>query len=162
MPATLRWARLPRSMKKTMDNLLSKITENLLRQKSVVLVGSTDSGKTYWIQNTLIPHLESLNNKVEYLKDGSELSKGSPGVVICDEVETLFDKDYLQGSSPEDYYTPEYLEKVRQWHENYARLPKSTLFVITRNKPDQIKNLLENFRKSDWDDREVVVFKFEK
>lgn len=145
-----------------MDNLLRKITDVLSQHKSAVLVGATDSGKTYWIQHTLIPYLEFSGKKVEYLKHGSELPKGSPDIVICDEVETLSDKDYLQGENTEDYYTEEYLNKVRGWYKNYSQMPASTLFVITRNKPHQVENLIQNFKKSDWDNREVVVIKFEK
>ena len=145
-----------------MDNLLFKITENLLKQKYVVLVGSSDSGKTFWVKNTIIPYLEASGKKVEYLKDGSELPKESPDVVICDEVETLFDQEYLKGDNTEEYYTDEYLDKVNGWYKNYAELPMSTLFVVTRNKPNQVENLLQNFHKADWDDRDIVVLKFEK
>jgi|SRR3989344_136572 len=145
-----------------MTDLLSVISKNLARHKSIVLVGPTDSGKTYWVKNTLIPHLESAGRKVEYLSDGSSLPEGSPEIVICDEVETLFDQDYLRGDNPEDYYTKEYLDKVKAWYGHYAQLPSATLFVITRNEPGQIENLIQNFHQADWDGREVTVLKFEK
>ncbi len=127
-----------------------------------MLVGPSDSGKTFWAKNTLIPYLETSGKKVEYLKDGSELPKELLNVVICDEVEILFDQEYLQGNSAEKYYTDEYLNKVRGWYKSYSQLPMSTLFITTRNEPNQIDNLLQNFHKADWDNRDIVVLKFEK
>lgn len=145
-----------------MDNLLTKILDTLAQPKSVVLIGATDSGKTYWIQNTLLPHLEALGARAEYLKDGSKLPHESSTVVICDEVETLFDKDFLQAQSEESHYTQKYLNKIDGWYKNYSKLPIGTLFVITRNQPDEIENLLQNFKQADWDNREITVVKFER
>jgi len=145
-----------------MDDLLTKVSNILLQLKSVVLVGPTQSGKTHWIKNNLIPNLESMGKSVEYLKDGHEISKDLADIVICDEVETLFDKKYLQNGD-ENYYTEEYLNTVRnKWYKNYSTLPASTLFVITRNEPSHINNLFQNFRRADWDNREIEILKFEK
>jgi thymidylate synthase len=145
-----------------MNDLLTKIANSLEQQKSVVLVGQTNSGKTYWIKNTLMPHLESIGKSVEYLKDGHEFLKGSPNIAVCDEVETLFDKKYLENGD-ENYYTEKYLDTVsNKWFKNYSSLPASTIFVITRNEMDQINNLLQNFKKADWDSRDIEVLKFEK
>jgi len=143
------------------DILTIKITDLLVQPKSVVLVGETNSGKTHWIKNTLIPHLRSLGKQVEYLRDGNELTKQSPDIVICDEAETLFDKKYLQNNKS-DYYSPEYLKKVQDWQKNYSKLPAATLFAITRNQPEQIANLVANFKQADWDNRPVIVFEFTK
>ncbi|MEK7645768.1 MAG: hypothetical protein AAB374_01535 [Patescibacteria group bacterium] len=140
-----------------MINLLSEITELLLENKSIVLVGSSNSGKTYWIKNTLIPYLESQGKEVRYLEDGDAKITDSADIVICDETETLFDEDFLQ-----DKNTEEYLNKVNRWYKNYSELPASTLFVVTRNESDQIENLLQNFNKADWDGRDVVVLRFKK
>ena len=142
-------------------NMLEKISSEL-RFRSVVLVGPTDSGKTYWVRNTLIPYLESSGQKVEYLKDGDQPLSGTPNVVVCDEVEVLFDEKYLQGNNPEPYYTDEYLTKVHHWFANYSLLPQKTIFIVTRNQPDQIQNLVDNMRQADWDNRDVTVLKFEK
>lgn len=145
-----------------MDSLLAKVSDILIQSKSVVLVGPTNSGKTYWIKNILIPYLESVGQIVEYLKDGHEILKSSPNIAVCDEVETLFDQEYLQNGN-ENYHTKEYLNTVRnKWYKNYSKLPASTLFVITRNEPDQINNLLQNFKNADWDNREIQILKFEK
>lgn len=145
-----------------MNNLTTRITDILSQGKSVVLVGPTGSGKTFWVQNTLIPHLESLGKKVEYLKNGATLPKWSPDIVICDEVETLFDRDYLEEKVSRDYYSDEYLKTISGWYKNYSRLPVSTLFVTTRNEPNWIKNLIANMHQADWDNRDITVLKFER
>ena len=44
--------------------------------------------------------------------------------------------------------------------KKYSQLPVSTLFVVTRNESDQIENLLQNFHKADWDNRDIAVFEF--
>lgn len=144
-----------------MNDLAQKILEEL-RFKSVVLVGPTDSGKTYWVQNTLIPYLESQGQKVEYLKDGDQSVAGSPDVVICDEVEVLFDEKYLQGNNLEPYYTDEYLTKVHRWFANYSLLSQKTIFIVTRNQPDQVKNLVDHMHQTDWDNRDLSVLEFKK
>lgn len=144
-----------------MNNLAEKISSEI-HSRSVILVGPTDSGKTYWIQNTLIPYLESQGKKVEYLRDGDEGVASTPDIVICDEVEVLFDEKYLRGDSSEPYYSDNYLNKVRYWFSNYSLFPQQTVFVVTRNKPDQIKNLIDNMHQADWDNRDVLVLEFKK
>jgi hypothetical protein len=143
-----------------MNNLVIEITKDLLEQKSVALVGATDSGKTYWIKSKLIPHIQSLGKNVEYLENGDKLPSEASDIVICDEAETFSDKEYVQERN-ENQYSPEYEKKVLDiWHKNYSKLPASTLFVITRNTPKQIDNLSQNFKTADWDNREIVVVKF--
>ena len=145
------------------NDLLSKVAENLLQHRSVALVGMTNSGKTYWVRHELIPHLEKMGKTVVYLRDGSEVPQSSSDVVVCDEAETMFDEKFLHDhvGDVENYYSQEYFAKVRLWHHNYARLIPSTLFVITRNKPEDIDNLVQNFHNADWDNRDLVVLKFE-
>lgn len=38
-----------------------EITDEILKGNSVAVVGVSGSGKTHWIQNTLIPKLQKLN-----------------------------------------------------------------------------------------------------
>ena len=74
----------------------------------------------------------------------------------------MFDEKFLHdhAGDVENYYSQEYFAKVRLWHGNYARMIPSTLFVITRNKPEDIDNLVQNFRTADWDGRELTVLRF--
>lgn len=143
-----------------MNSLAQNIADEL-RFRSVILVGPTDSGKTHWVQSNLIPYLESAGQHVAYLKDGDQALVGVPDVVVCDEAEVLFDEKYLQDDNPEPYYSDEYMQKVHRWFVNYSLLPRKTIFVVTRNQPDQIKNLVDNMHQADWDNRDVTVLKFE-
>ena len=142
--------------------LISDLVNKLVVNNTVALVGPTNSGKTYWVKNILIPHLESLGKKVEYLKDGDMLPEFQDSIVISDEAETMFDAKYLQGNKVDDYYAKEYLEKVDGWYKNYTKLPSSTLFIITRNSVDQIENLVKNFHTADWDGRNIFTIRFNK
>jgi hypothetical protein len=74
----------------------------------------------------------------------------------------LFDEKYLQGDSLEPYNSNDYLKKVHRWFSKYSILPRQTVFVITRNKADQIKNLVDNMHQADWDNRDVTVLEFKK
>jgi ABC-type multidrug transport system ATPase subunit len=141
-----------------MKNLLAEISNKLINHESVVLIGPSDAGKTYWAKNILIPYLESRGKKVCYLEDGDAPLNESAEIVICDEVETLFDEAYFQSKSTEPYYSKEYLEKVHRWHKKHSALPNGTLFIITRNYVDQVENLFKNFHKADWDGRTISVF----
>jgi hypothetical protein len=143
-----------------MEDLLKEVINKLINHESVILVGPTDSGKTHWIENVLIPHLKLLGKTPQYLKDGDALPEVGSDIVICDEVETLFDEACLKDKSLKKYYNEEYLEKVRKWYENYAQLPKSTMYVITRNAQKQINNLVKNFHNADWDNRPISVIEF--
>ena len=140
-----------------MNDLHITIANILLQSKSVVLVGLADSGKTTWVKNTLIPYLESIGKSVQYLKDGDKFPKKLKDIIICDEVETLFDKEYLQSKNRKNYYTDKYLTRVLEWHKKYSKLPAETLFIITRNEQNQIDNLLKNFKRADWDNREILT-----
>jgi hypothetical protein len=134
-----------------MKGLAEKIVE-ALQSRSVVLVGPSDSGKTYWLQHSFIPYLESQGMTVAYLKDGDAAFSGSPDVVVCDEAETMFDEPA----------TGKYLDKVRRWFAKYSLLPQRTVFVISRNTPKQIKNLIDNMHRADWDDRDIQVLEFKR
>ena len=143
-----------------MDNLTIKIKNLLARNKSVVLVGPSDSGKTYWLKNVFIPQIKSVGMRAKYLENSGAPYKKSSGIVICDEVETLFDERYLQRGHKKPYYEAKYLEKVGKWFKRYSTLPPSTLFVITRNTKDQVKNLMSNFHRADWDNRQITILEF--
>lgn len=144
-----------------MDNLLTKITNILLKQKSVVLVGQTQAGKSHWVEHELIPNLEK-DKKVVYFKEATDIKPNNADIFIFDEAETLFDKEFLEEKHPEEnpYYTLPYLEKVKSWHESYKKFDGPSLYVMTRNSEQDINNLVQNFTCADWDNREVLTIKF--
>ncbi|MDP1718945.1 MAG: hypothetical protein Q8L24_00780 [bacterium] len=146
-----------------MTDLVSKISELLLRNKSALLVGPSDSGKTYWVENELIPSLKQ-NHKVVLFKDAEAIQNKQGDIFIFDEAETLFDQSFLEELHPDKrpYYSIEYLDRVRGWYKLYAQFSGATLFVISRNNSAEVDNLVQNFKRADWDDRVIVTFKFEK
>jgi hypothetical protein len=146
-----------------MVDLLSKIAELLLQNKSTVLIGSSDSGKTYWVEHELIPFLRQ-NKKVIFFKNGEAIQNTQGDIFIFDEAETLFDEHFLANrhSDEHPYYDLKYLEKVRGWHKRYAQFPEASLFIISRDTKEEVDYLVENFKKADWDNRGIIAFKFEK
>jgi hypothetical protein len=149
----------------SVDNIIfmseeSTIISEILKGNSVVVVGPTGSGKTYWVQNTLIPKLQELNKSVSYSKDGfSNPPKGD--VTIFDESETLFDADRLEKSHSDapPYYSEKYLKQVHDWHKMCASHDEPSIYIISRQ-PEDVQFLVDNFYKSDWDNRNLKVFSF--
>lgn len=135
--------------------LTTDIYSYLNNQKNVLLIGPTDSGKTWYVKNTLIPFLQSKNLEVVYFSDPDFSLDSIPNkdsVVIVDEIEIFFDQDFLTSRSIEDkpYYSAEYLAKVKNWHKNLAKLTNPSLFVLTRNDDKEISNIVRNLKTTDW------------
>lgn len=143
------------------NNILNKITSSFLNNKSIVLVGMSGSGKTYWVKNELIPALEQEKNVV-YFKDGDAVNNTEGDIFIFDEVETLFDREFLEKRHPDEnpYYMETYLNKINLWQEKYKKFDKPCLYVITRNEYQEIQNLVQNFKHTDWDNREIETICF--
>ena len=136
---------------------------NILQEgKSVLLVGPTESGKTWFICNKLIPFIKSKNETVLYIDghiDDKKYNKAD--YVIVDEFETLLDKDYLQELHPEEkpYYEKEYISSINEWHRSLADISTSILFVLTRNEKKEIANIIQNIDKTDWG-KKIVTFEY--
>jgi len=139
------------------------IEKELLGGSNIVLVGPTNSGKSWFLQQQLIPWLKKKNIKASYLKDCNEsMSEDDESdYFIIDEVETFFDKGFLETRHPDKtpYYTDEYLSQVNIWHKNIAQISKPAVFVITRNEDEEIDYLVKNLKQTDWG-KPVKVLKF--
>lgn len=146
-----------------MKDLSKQITDLLSQNKSIVLVGPTNSGKSYWVEHTLIPELEK-GKKIAYFKETTDIKETDADIYIFDEAETLFDKEFLEERHPEEnpYYTPAYLEKVKSWHEMYKKFGKPSLYIITRNSEEELDHLVQNFTHTDWDNRGILTIRFER
>src|SRR3989344_7163315 len=144
-----------------MNEQLEKVIDSLLRNKSVVLVGSTNSGKSYWVEHYLIPVLGK-SKKIAYFKEAEDIQKIEADIFIFDEAETFFDKEFLRKRYPEKnpYYAPSYVKRVKNWHELYKKLNKPSLYIITRNSDEEVDYLVQNFNHTDWDNREILTLKF--
>jgi len=137
-----------------MKKLTEKIYKELLSRKSVLVIGCTDSGKTHYALNELIPFLKVKKLNVIYFPNCNNLLNipNNVDVAIIDEVETLADRDFLERQHPNDrpYYSAEYLEKVKNWHRILKNIQTPSVFVLTRNEKEEIKYLIDNIKTMDW------------
>lgn len=128
-----------------------------------MLVGPTDSGKTWFIRNEVIPNLKKEGYKMQYIKDCdwdfSDLT--NIDFVFVDEVETLTDRAFLEKRHPEEvpYYTDGYLETVKQWNEKLARIKTPAVFLIARNEDEEVDNLVKKMKVTDWGTK-VMTLRF--
>lgn len=143
-------------------NLLNKIAIGLIRRENMVLIGTSDSGKTKFVKEELIPELEKKGKKVAYFKDGANIKEQEADVYIFDEVETFSDREYLEEKYPEEkpYYTDEYEKKVKDWFWEYKKYDAACLYVITRKTKEDVEYLSDHFKWADWDDRRLETFIF--
>lgn len=139
----------------------TNIIEEIKKGRNIVILGPSGSGKTYWVKDYFIPKLQELGKKVNYFEDGFSKDLPSVDISIFDEAETLLDYSQLQNKYIEDkpYYSKKYLEEVNFWHELYKKHPEQSVYIISRKKSD-INFLVENFNKTDWDNRDIKVFEF--
>ncbi|KKR13409.1 MAG: hypothetical protein UT43_C0044G0005 [Parcubacteria group bacterium GW2011_GWC1_39_29] len=144
-------------------DILQKLTQGLLQGENLVLVGISDSGKTRFVKEELIPELEKNEKKVVYFKDGPSITNQEADIYIFDETESFCDREYLEEKYSEEkpYYTDEYERKVKDWFWSYKKHDKSCLYIITRKNEDDIEYLRGHLRWADWDDRKLETFAFE-
>ena len=136
-----------------MNDLTNNIYQELSGGGNVLLVGPTDSGKTWYINNILIPFLREKKMRVVYFSNPDNISKNNKAdIIIVDEVEVLIDQDKLEASSSghEPYYSEVYLNKVKAWHNKLQKLTVPSIFVLTRNNKKEISNIVDNVVTTDW------------
>lgn len=145
------------------ENLETKLYENI---KGInLIVGKKDSGKTYFVLNTLIPFLKNKNINSIYFEECMMTDffiPTSDDVAIFDEFETFFDKDFLENKyNDQNYYKDSYITKVKNLFNTIGGIDIPKILILTRNLDDEIENILNNMKKIDWGD-EIKVFNFEK
>lgn len=146
-------------------NIQKKIYKLLANKKSLFLVGSTDSGKTWFVKNNLIPFLREKGMSVLYVQNCDDVPESiSEDCVIIDEVETLQDKVFLENnnSGEKPYYNKEYETKIKKWFDELKMVKVPCVYIVTRNNKKEIKNFIDIMKKTDWDSRSVECLKFEK
>lgn len=143
--------------------LAEDISLLLQQNKNVILVGPSDSGKTWFVKHTLIPYLQEQGRKVKYYENCDVLADEdiSTDFAIVDEVELLLDKDFLQKLHPEDtpYYKSEYLAKIAKWQKQLAKLTIPGLFIVSRGN-DTLSNILEQVHSLEWNGEQCEVLEF--
>ena len=134
---------------------------------SLFLIGPTDSGKSWFIKNNLLPFLTQKGLRGVYYADCNEVP--SQGVMhldfaLIDEVESLQDQKFLEAIYPDKkpYYSKEYLQKVRSWFVKLCSLKIPSVYITTRNSAEEIKNFFECVNTTDWDGRKVEILVFNK
>lgn len=136
------------------------ILQKIKNKENVAIVGETDSGKTWFINNELMPFLEKQGIKAAYFEDCDKIDNSSQAdCFIVDEVETLFDKKRLEEKYGQDYYNNDYLVKVADWHKKLSIITKPAIFIVTRNAAD-VEYLVENYKKLEWNQFPVRTIEF--
>ena len=137
-----------------MIKLTEKIYKELLFCNNVLLIGLADSGKTYYALNELAPFLKNKKLNTVYFSNCNDFLNipNNVDAVIADEVETLIDKDFLEQRYPDEkpYYSAEYLKKVKNWHDKLKLIQAPSVFILTRNKKEEIESLVHNVKMTDW------------
>lgn len=152
-------------MKTAATDLSERISQLMASGRSVVMIGRTESGKSWFVTHTLLPYLQEKGHSVAYFAEPNDYDENvSADLVIADEVEILADRDYLQKQYPNEkpYYTPDYLIRVRDWFHKLAEIHQPTLYIVTRNTDEDIDNIVQNMKCAEWDDRPVEIVKFYK
>ena len=137
-----------------MKKLTEKIYKELLLRNNVLLIGLADSGKTHYALNELTPFLNKKKLNTAYFPNCDDFLSipDNADAVIVDETETLMDKDFLERRYPDEkpYYSEEYLKKVKNWHNKLKLIQVPAVFILTRNKKEEIGYLINNVKTTDW------------
>ena len=147
-----------------MNPLNKAIQKSLLSRKSILLIGPTDSGKTWYAEKELIPFIKGLGLEVGYFENPDEfINSGSDiaslDVCVFDEVETFIDKDFLTGKYGEGYYSPEYVRKATSWIRALSSVKIPSIFIVSRNSRDEINHLMKKAKTTDWG-KDMVCLEF--
>lgn len=146
--------------------LNEKILSILRSNRSVLLVGQTNSGKTWFIKKEFMPFLKKQNIKTVYFANPGKLfatKVKDADFIIVDEVEIMQDKDFLQNIHFKEnpYYSPKYLNKVKKWFNNLKYVGQPSIFIVTREK-EAIKNLIKTVKILEWNNQKVRVVEFKR
>lgn len=145
-----------------MDTLEEKIFNILDQGDSVLLVGPTEAGKTWFVKNKLIPLCAANPKTFEYIDgypDDHQLK--DTDLVIVDEFETFLDRAFLESRHEDEvpYYTDKYVADNVDWYRRLAEIKKPMLFVLTRNEQEEIDYMVNSMKKTDWS-QPVSVFEY--
>ncbi|MBU1131071.1 hypothetical protein KJ840_02985 [Patescibacteria group bacterium] len=147
-------------------HLENKILKTLSSEQDVFLVGPSDSGKTWFIKNRLLPFFSQNHKKVVYFSNCEKISASrlkNADYIIVDEVETMQDLKFLETIYPQKkpYYSDSYKTKVKIWFKLLKSIKQPGIFVVTRKK-QTIDYFLKNIITPDWHNKKVKVIEFNK
>lgn len=128
----------------------------------MILVGPTEAGKTWFIENKLKPLLKANSKSFEYI-DGypdNHLTKETD-IVIVDEFETFLDRVFLECRHVDEvpYYADQYVADNLDWHRRLAEIKQPAVYILTRNEQEEVDNIINTLDETDWA-QPVTVFKY--
>ena len=144
-----------------MQDLADKITQKIIDSCNVLLVGPSDSGKTWFAKHDLINTLKQADIRVAYFENCDVIDgKNEADCFMIDEVEIMGDRNYLESKYGLKYFNDDYLDRVALWHNKLSKIKKPSIFIVTRNNKDEINYLKENYKFLEWNNSPVSVFIF--
>jgi hypothetical protein len=141
------------------------ILDLLKNRKSLFLIGPSNSGKTWFIKNDIIPYLAEHRLKPAYFANADQISNTDYcTAAVIDEIESLQDRVFLETAHPieKPYYSTEYLNKLNRWFTKLRTIKAPSVYIITRNHQIEIKNFVATVKTTDWDNRPVEIIEFNK
>lgn len=137
--------------------LSNRLVKYIERGLSIILIGKTNSGKSYFVKKELISLLKK-KFRVVYFKDGDNVEIKKADVAIFDEAELLFDKTRLEKQG--EIFSRLYLNKVNKWQILYKKFNMPSIYIVTRNEMKDINYIKKNYKKAEWDNRKITVIKY--
>lgn len=141
------------------------IARLLARGRSVLLVGATDAGKSYFATKVLLPMLQAQSVRAAYVTGPNRLHfVRNADIVLIDEVELAADAPIQERLYPEDapaQWSRNYRRRVQGWMRAMARVRVPCVYIVTRNTPAERQWIATHIRRAEWDGRTVSVVRFE-
>lgn len=142
--------------------MLQKILNSILGGKNVLLVGASDSGKTFFIKNELIPFFRKQGIEIAYFKNmNKKIISQKDEILVLDEFEILEDKTFLEKLHPKEnpYYSEKYLNRVHRWIKKAKNIKNPCIYILTRNEKQAIENIKKIKTFSFKENIKIIEFK---
>ncbi len=145
--------------------MIQKIFHLISGSKNILLVGPSDSGKTFFIKNELIPFFKKQGKNITYFKNiNKKIILQKEEIVVLDEFEILDDQTFLEKLHPEEkpYYSEKYLNCVHKWIKKAKNIKNSCIYILTRNEKQAIENVKKIKTFSFKENVKIIEFKYRK
>jgi len=142
--------------------MLQKILNLILGGKNVLLVGTSDSGKTFFGKNELTPFFRKQGIKVAYFKNmNKKIIYKKDEILVLDEFEILEDQTFLEKLHPEEkpYYSEKYLQDVHKWLKKAESIKNPCIYILTRNGIQEIEYIKKIKSFSFKENVKIIEFK---
>lgn len=147
---------------KQLENFAQQILQEIRHGNNVYVIGASNSGKTYFATQILLPMLQEMYTEAAYYSTCSHLPIHTIAPAIIDEVEIMEDYQFLQSLHPEEYpfYSQEYLQKVSKWDTELKHIQTPSIALITRNDPESQIYLTKTIQTCSWNNYPVQILRF--